>query len=1085
MQRGYQIVILLLVISLGLPLGAQAAPVGRIVQVEGRVDILKGGKLPTVPAKLQDQVEQGDVIRTKSDSKAQVQFVDDTTLTIAPETRVAIEDYLYDAPKGNRRAVVEVFRGLVHFVVSRILQTESPDFIMKTHTGVLGVRGTEWLAQLSPINTDIYNVNGKTEVASIFPEVPGKVLLTGMQFTRVADGFSPTLPIPYDPEDLKQLLLQFSRRGRGGGAAGPVCPLDTAALDTTSPLDLDSVVSTGITENFLGTNPLNSIYIPPPVTTPPPSPSSGPTISTYSFVMDLYGYHINTNTSQYSATYVGGSWGQLTGVDPEYFTTSGSGTRSSTSPIFTGSGLSFTNSDILSGKVSGVAGGTLTGTYSATFTASNGYSGTFSGPITINPNGTFSYGYTNLSGSNGTYAITGTGSASGTPGTYFSQTAVGSLLSTSNSVGQTKTITNNSDPTNGTYPIWGTRTGVYPGTFSATLNMTNTAPVSGYWPPLDQSGLNATMQGVVSGPAGGSQTGVMTTTGTGSGGSSSDTFAGPVTINPDGSLSATFYGTNTHSSYTGSGIFTQTGTWSQTAQAIPAASTYSFSIPNLFASYLLTSTSSTTASVNVSAFGMRPSGDSGSSVYPGMYLGSGSGSATGSFAPGINISGAISGALSGTVSGILGGYNLTGTGTFTPSGGSSSLTGTVTIAPNGSMTFSYSGPLTIGEQTYTVSGTLTQYVGIPVSQNASGTYQAVQGGSNPTLLNTGQMSGNHIIGSSSPSSTNASLALSYGNGFGQQPPLSAGSTGYFSVSGTGAVQPWYGGQQTWGMLNSTVTVNSSKFFGNPANVTYNPSTGNLTSQIASGQVVYGPYLNAVLADTPTSSGQTTTSFYQTLSPGTYQVTSSSPYSTGVYTNTSPLAGTMQLGGSGSIVSAPITANFNFTGTGTSGAFPASYSGTFTPNSFLGAVAGPATGTQTGWALGSAYFDSYGWVFGGPFTLGPNTTTPPLQATLTLGPGNTGTSPNGYPISVTGTWTQSDPPVRWTQTAAANWPPWLYRFNRLTPAPLGSVIQQAAQLSRPGRHSGLRSGPDLHRLARRALPRIQGPTPTSALNVVKR
>ena len=62
------------------------------------------------------------------------------SLTLAPESRVAIDEYAYDPGKSQRQATVEVFRGMVHFLVSKILQTEKPDFIMKTHTGVLGVR---------------------------------------------------------------------------------------------------------------------------------------------------------------------------------------------------------------------------------------------------------------------------------------------------------------------------------------------------------------------------------------------------------------------------------------------------------------------------------------------------------------------------------------------------------------------------------------------------------------------------------------------------------------------------------------------------------------------------------------------------------------------------------------------------------------------------------------------------------------------------------------------------------------------------------------------------------------------------------
>ena len=170
MRRRYLAGLMVLVaFALGLPLVAQAVPVGRFVQVEGSVDLMKGGKFPAVPVKVQDGVEQGDAVRTKSLSKAQIRFVDDTVLSVAPESRVAIDEYVYDAAQSKRQATVEVFRGMVHFVVSKILQTEKPDFIMKTHTGVLGVRGTSWYAQLTALDTDIYNEQGTTEVQNLFP----------------------------------------------------------------------------------------------------------------------------------------------------------------------------------------------------------------------------------------------------------------------------------------------------------------------------------------------------------------------------------------------------------------------------------------------------------------------------------------------------------------------------------------------------------------------------------------------------------------------------------------------------------------------------------------------------------------------------------------------------------------------------------------------------------------------------------------------------------------------------------------------------------------------------------------------------
>ena len=86
-------VVLVLVLICSSVVGAEV--VGRLTQLEGRVDLLKGGKLPAIPLKVNDTVEPGDVIRTKSLSKAQVTFIDNSTLTLSQEARIAIEEFKF------------------------------------------------------------------------------------------------------------------------------------------------------------------------------------------------------------------------------------------------------------------------------------------------------------------------------------------------------------------------------------------------------------------------------------------------------------------------------------------------------------------------------------------------------------------------------------------------------------------------------------------------------------------------------------------------------------------------------------------------------------------------------------------------------------------------------------------------------------------------------------------------------------------------------------------------------------------------------------------------------------------------------
>jgi hypothetical protein len=230
---------LIVALALAFPGGLQAAVVGKIIQVEGQVDLLKQGKLPTVPAAVGQELEQGDVIRTKSQSKAQVRFVDDTTLTLAPGTRVAIDQYLYDAEKKQRQGVLQVFRGMVEAVVTKLVKTEKPDLIMKTHTAVMGVRGTKWFAVLDPTITDVYNEEGRLEVRNVLPEITGEVMLEKMHYTRVGRDVPPTVPMTFTADELLLLKQQLSKgtgTKTGGGfqmpsRAGGQTQLSLAALN--------------------------------------------------------------------------------------------------------------------------------------------------------------------------------------------------------------------------------------------------------------------------------------------------------------------------------------------------------------------------------------------------------------------------------------------------------------------------------------------------------------------------------------------------------------------------------------------------------------------------------------------------------------------------------------------------------------------------------------------------------------------------------------------------------------------------------------------------------------------------------------
>ena len=424
----------LLVLCLGLTVPSAAEVEGKITQVEGGVDFLKGGKLPALQAKLDDVVEVGDVLRTKSLSKAQITFMDNTVLTVSPEARIAIEEYMFDPGQGKRSAVLQLFQGLAHVVVSKLYKVAEPDFVIKTNTAVMGVRGTDFGLRILPNSSTILNFEGKTEVGNIYPEVGdllfkkadkiayswggGKtVLLVNMQGTTVYFDKPPTLPFSISDSDRQFFMRQLGGELRSGGGG----PTGYAALGGGDIVP-GSYSAPGSLRPNSTTTLITGFSIPQPFTDPTnwkgftstPTPSPTPTPPTYSFTETYSGPYQLTSTTENVGVYTndppgysGGS-GTRIGVYPGSFTTlfSLTGTGPSFAPLNTGI---FTASTI-TGTVSGTLGQPLTGTINFQNASTDG--GTtfnFSGNVTISPNG-------NLTVSNltGTIILGTTGTLTGT-----------------------------------------------------------------------------------------------------------------------------------------------------------------------------------------------------------------------------------------------------------------------------------------------------------------------------------------------------------------------------------------------------------------------------------------------------------------------------------------------------------------------------------------------------------------------------------------------------------------------------------------------------------------------------------------------
>ncbi|HOD64816.1 MAG TPA: FecR family protein, partial [Smithellaceae bacterium] len=121
----------------------QAAPAGKVTNLEGRADLTAPGQ-PAKALLIGDTVNVGDILRTKSGSKLEVTWIDGSIARLSENSRLKVTEFTLGAKK--RSTILSLFRGKVQNVVTGATQLfgekDGSRYEIHTPTSVCGVRGT-------------------------------------------------------------------------------------------------------------------------------------------------------------------------------------------------------------------------------------------------------------------------------------------------------------------------------------------------------------------------------------------------------------------------------------------------------------------------------------------------------------------------------------------------------------------------------------------------------------------------------------------------------------------------------------------------------------------------------------------------------------------------------------------------------------------------------------------------------------------------------------------------------------------------------------------------------------------------------
>jgi hypothetical protein len=169
--------------------------IGLYTAVSGHVVVTHRSEGRVVPVKLHDQVWFKDVIETKGDSRTKAFFDDDSMLTVGTNSRVEIDEYVYQPDKNVRRAIVKLMQGQVRTLVSKVFKANGSKFEVHTPSAVAAARGTYFTVWIENGQSGIINIGETGRVD--FTSGGVTVAVDPGYFSVAREGQAPSTPMEH------------------------------------------------------------------------------------------------------------------------------------------------------------------------------------------------------------------------------------------------------------------------------------------------------------------------------------------------------------------------------------------------------------------------------------------------------------------------------------------------------------------------------------------------------------------------------------------------------------------------------------------------------------------------------------------------------------------------------------------------------------------------------------------------------------------------------------------------------------------------------------------------------------------------
>ncbi len=195
------------------PIDAESA-VGTVTQQSGPTEIVRNRQ--SVPSQTGTAIEMNDTVVTAR-ARAELTFVDRTQVRITEQSKLVIDDFVYDPRQGTGKLAMKMALGTARLASGQIAKNSPQSVSVSTPTATVAVRGTDFsmtvdelgrsLVMLLPSCDERSCVTGVIEVYND----AGRVTLTQAYQATVVNSLNqpPSQPtvVNIDPNNINNLLI--------------------------------------------------------------------------------------------------------------------------------------------------------------------------------------------------------------------------------------------------------------------------------------------------------------------------------------------------------------------------------------------------------------------------------------------------------------------------------------------------------------------------------------------------------------------------------------------------------------------------------------------------------------------------------------------------------------------------------------------------------------------------------------------------------------------------------------------------------------------------------------------------------------